>query len=116
MSVYEFKIVPVPRKTPGLALFRNDAAAMTLPAAINALAGDGWTFVRTDRLPVPARSRPFPGLPLRRDVLVFRRPRTKQMRRALGPERQSAGNPAAFVRDAKEFAEGIGPLGLARAA
>lgn len=116
MSVYEFKIVPVPRKTLGLALFGNDPAAMTLPAAINALAGDGWTFVRTDRLAVPPRARRLPGIGRRRDVLVFRRPRARQMRQALGPDRQGAGNPAAFVRDAREFAEGIGPLGLARAA
>lgn len=116
MSFYEFKFVPAPHKTLRRAVFRNDAAAMTLPDAINALAGDGWTFLHTERLPYPSRTRFFFELKTTRDVLVFRRPRTRRSSRGLGPERQSAANPAAFASDAQDFMEGIRPLGLARAA
>jgi len=116
MSSYEFKVVPAPRTRFGLALFFKDPGAMTLAQAVNALADDGWTFFRTDRLPVQSRTRLFFGLRTPRDVLVFRRARTRQVSRALGPERSRSENAAAFSRDAEELLSDLVPLGARRAA
>src|SRR6056297_1297281 len=50
MSGYEFKIVPAPRKGLGRALFAKDPSAMNLAEAVNTLADEGWTFLRSDTL------------------------------------------------------------------
>ncbi|MDJ1009175.1 MAG: hypothetical protein QNJ13_15275 [Paracoccaceae bacterium] len=116
MSQYEFKIVPAPRKGLGRAIFRRDPKAMSLAEAVNALADEGWTFLRSDHLPFPAPIGLFVGLTMRREVMVFQRPRRRTPSRALGLGRAPATNPQAFHRDMTDLLGGFQPLNFARAA
>lgn len=115
MSVYEFKVVPVPR-TKSAARFFDDKDAMSLTDAVNALAEDGWTFMRSDVLPVPSRSRFLPNMKTRREVLVFRRPVGANPQPALGTERRTNMRRSELVRDMSDMLDGMTPLAAVRTA
>ena len=116
MSGYEFKVVPAPREGFGRALFLGDPSAMHLAEAVNTLADEGWTFLRSDTLPVPARTRLLFGWTTRRDVLVFRRPRQHRSSQPLGLRRARPADPAAFARDVKDLVAEVPPFVARRAA
>lgn len=114
MSRFEYKVVPAPeRARPGLiAGDRRDRYASTLTEAINALAEEGWTFLRTDRLPYTVRG--FLGRKIRepREVMVFQRPATAGAVSLTEAEaRLRAGaDPDAVMRLADEVREDLGAI------
>lgn len=76
MQRYEYKVVPAPvqgEKARGIKS-AEDRFALALAHTINALAREGWDYVRCDTLPTEERT----GLTKRRTVyvnlLIFRRP------------------------------------------
>lgn len=76
MAGYEYKVVPAPargRKAPGVktpeARFANG-----LETAMNALAAEGWEYLRADILPSEERQGLTSTQTVYRSVLVFRRP------------------------------------------
>ncbi|MFD1881512.1 DUF4177 domain-containing protein [Paracoccus pacificus] len=76
MQQYEYTVVPAPlrgEKAKGLKT-TADRFAHTLTATLNAMAADGWEYVRAETLPAEERS----GLTGRnttwQNLLVFRRP------------------------------------------
>lgn len=116
MSGYEFRIVPAPRKGLGRALFAKDPSAMNLAEAVNTLADEGWTFLRSDTLPFPARTRLFFGWTTPRPVLVFRRPRCRKSSLPLGLGRNRLESANSFAGDFEVLLGGFRPLNAARAA
>lgn len=73
--VFEYKVVPAPlrgTKEKGLKT-PEDRFAKALSDAINALAAEGWEYVRTDTLPSEERSGLRSKTTVFRNMLVFRR-------------------------------------------
>lgn len=83
---YEYKVVPAPvrgLKAKGVKT-AEDRFALALETAMNALAGDGWEYLRTDTLPSEQRE----GImgkksTVYQNMLVFRR--TKEAAKAIKP-------------------------------
>lgn len=73
--MFEYKFLPAPKQVKRGAAMQNapDALTRTLDSEINLVAGSGWEFVGTDRIPVKGR---WLFLPVTRqkDFLIFRRP------------------------------------------
>lgn len=117
MSRFEYKIVPAPDRAGKVArgIKGQDRFAMTLTEAINAYANEGWTFVRTDRLPYTGRTWYWMARTRDRDVMVFQRPADEKKRTPRTPSR-IVPDAKAFARDAAEFGEDLKPLDEARRA
>jgi hypothetical protein len=75
MTLYEFKVIPAPRrgeKARGLKT-TEERFALALTNAMNLLGREGWDYVRADTLPVDERSG-FTGTKTSfQNMLVFRR-------------------------------------------
>lgn len=73
--MYEYKFLPAPAQVRRGASTRNGADALTrrLDSEINLVAGLGWEFLRTERMPVKGRWLFLP-VTRQRDYLIFRRP------------------------------------------
>lgn len=74
-DLYEFKVVPAPRKgerAPGL---KTDEARManTLTDVLNQMASEGWDYVRADQLPNDTSTDLTGTAPKVMVLLVFRR-------------------------------------------
>ena len=75
MTVFEYKVIPAPtkgRKAPGVK-GAEARFAHTLEAEINALAADGWAYLRSDILPSEERQGLTSSHTVYRSVLVFQR-------------------------------------------
>lgn len=75
MEQYEYKIVPAPtrgRKGPGVK-GAEGRFAHGLELAINALAAEGWSYLRSEILPSEERQGLTSSQTIYRSVLVFRR-------------------------------------------
>lgn len=77
MHRYEYKVVPAPRTPARARGVKGDEArfARTIEEAINAVATDGWDYVRSDTLPCERRGW-FSSKILDQTVLIFRRSKT----------------------------------------
>ena len=72
---YEYKIVPAPvrgLKAKGVKS-AEDRFALALESAINALAADGWEYLRADTLPSEQREGLMSKTTVYQNLLVFRR-------------------------------------------
>jgi hypothetical protein len=80
MTVYEYKVVPAPRKGRKGKGVKGTAArfSFAVQELMNAYAADGWEFQRAETLPSDERSGLTSTTTVYRDLLVFRRPRTAQ--------------------------------------
>lgn len=76
MQVYEYKVVPAPRKGEKVKGLKTPEArfAHTVETAINTLAAEGWQYLRADFLPSDERSGLTGSTTQWRNLLVFRRP------------------------------------------
>lgn len=76
MTQYTYKIVPAPAKAPKASGVKGTEArfARGLEVALNALAADGWEYLRADTLPSQERAGLTGTRTVNRSVLVFRRP------------------------------------------
>ena len=76
MPGYEYKIVPAPRKGEKAKGVKTPEArfAHAVETAINALASEGWEYLRADFLPCDERSGLTGSTTQWRNLLVFRRP------------------------------------------
>lgn len=76
MTQYTYRIVPAPAKAPRASGVKGTEArfARGLEVAINALAADGWEYLRADTLPSEERAGLIGSRTVNRSVLVFRRP------------------------------------------
>lgn len=98
MGRYEYRVLPAPRR-PGRVKARGSdgKAAATLEAELNALAAEGWDYVRADTLPFDERT----GLTQRTTVfhtfLVFRRSREEPVS---DPPRAALPRPTQVDEDA----------------
>jgi len=75
MTAFEYKVIPAPtkgRKAPGVK-GAEARFAHTLEAEINALAADGWAYLRSDILPSEERQGLTSSHTVYRSVLVFQR-------------------------------------------
>ncbi len=75
MPHYEYKVIPAPskgRKAPGVKK-PDERFAHALETAMNALAADGWEYLRADILPSEERQGLTSTHMVYRSVLVFRR-------------------------------------------
>lgn len=75
MMRFEYKVLPAPRKgrkDKGVKA-PEDRFARALEQAINALAAEGWEFLRAETLPSDERSGLTSTQTVYRDMLVFRR-------------------------------------------
>jgi hypothetical protein len=75
---YEYKIVPAPvrgLKAKGVKS-AEDRFAFALETAINALAADGWEYLRADTLPSEQREGLMSKTTVYQNLLVFRREKT----------------------------------------
>lgn len=114
MSEYEYRTVPArDHSLPARILGTGDA--MSLTEAVNLLAGEGWTYMRRDRLDGLARLRALAELKTHREVLVFRRPRRTGDRVGFGTGRAPAPTER-FAHDFDALRGGLAPLASARAA
>jgi hypothetical protein len=73
--MYEYKFLPAPAQVQKGASTLNgaDGLTRTLDSEINLVAGSGWEFLRTERMPVKGRWLFLP-VTRQRDYLIFRRP------------------------------------------
>ncbi len=73
--IYEFQVVPAPRKGERVEGLRTDAARManTLTELLNDMALDGWDYVRADTLPNDMSGDLSGTAPPTMTLLVFRR-------------------------------------------
>ncbi|MCB2117548.1 MAG: DUF4177 domain-containing protein [Rhodobacteraceae bacterium] len=106
MQSYEYKVVTAPNRSEKVAGAKtpSDRFAATLAQAMNALARDGWEYVRADTLPSEERSGFTKRTTVYHTVLVFRRPvpaapdtltlATEQRFRALSAEAPAGKAPA----------------------
>lgn len=76
--MFEYKFVPTPRQVrrSGETLNGPDALTRTLDSEIKVINGNGWEFVRTERLPVEGFWFFIP-VTRQQDFMVFRRPLTE---------------------------------------
>lgn len=79
MSIYEYKVVPAPKK--GLRAKgvkgQDGRFAHALEGAINALAAEGWEYQRTDTLPSEERAGLTGKTTVFQNMLIFRRARSE---------------------------------------
>lgn len=75
MAVYEYKVVPAPVKGLKARGLRSPEArfAHALATAMNALAAEGWTYLRADTLPAEERVGLTRTRTVYHNMLVFRR-------------------------------------------
>lgn len=75
MTVFEYKVIPAPSKGRKAAGIKGAEArfAHTLEAEINALAAEGWAYLRSDILPSEERQGLTSSHTVYRSVLVFQR-------------------------------------------
>lgn len=73
--IYEFQVIPAPRKGERVEGLRTDDARManTLTGLLNDMALDGWDYVRADTLPNDMSSDLSGTAPPTMTLLVFRR-------------------------------------------
>lgn len=76
MSGYSYRIVPAPERARKVRGAKTPEAkfAATLEEDLNALAEDGWEFLRTETFPVEERAGFTGRKTVERRVMVFRRP------------------------------------------
>lgn len=76
MQVYEFKVVPAPRKGEKARGLKTtaDRFAHALALVMNDLAREGWEYLRADTLPCEERSGLTSKVTTYQAMLVFRRP------------------------------------------
>ncbi len=75
MTAFEYKVIPAPSRGRKAAGVKGVAArfAHTLEAEINALAADGWAYLRSDILPSEEHQGLTASHTVYRSVLVFQR-------------------------------------------
>lgn len=73
--MFEYKFMPAPRQVRRGVTMVNDASALTrtLDSEINLVAGSGWEFLRTEKMPVKERWFLL-AVTRQRDFMIFRRP------------------------------------------
>ncbi|RME16984.1 MAG: DUF4177 domain-containing protein, partial [Alphaproteobacteria bacterium] len=89
---FEYKVVPAPtraRRVKG-AKTPADRFAQTLAEAMNALAADGWEYLRADTLPQEQRKGLTGRVTVFQTMLVFRRPLAAQDETAAQNEAEPA--------------------------
>ncbi|PIE14576.1 MAG: hypothetical protein CSA70_02200 [Rhodobacterales bacterium] len=81
MTLYEYKVLPAPRKgTKAKGVKAPEARfSLSLQTLMNELAAEGWEFQRAETLPSEERTGLTGSTTVYRDVLVFRRPRPEQV-------------------------------------
>jgi hypothetical protein len=98
MPVYEFKVIPAPRRGGKLRGVKTteDRFALTMTHLMNDLGREGWDYVRADTLPVDERSG-FTGTKTTyQNMLVFRR--IMEADASVAPLAKLASEPAAMPR------------------
>jgi hypothetical protein len=100
MPSHEYRIVPAPRRAPRVKGARTpeERFARAVEDAINALAREGWEYVRTDTMPCEQRQGWFSGrVTVSQTLLVFRRVAAAEaaplLPEAAAPRRPSAMPP-----------------------
>ncbi|WP_339107726.1 DUF4177 domain-containing protein [Thioclava sp. GXIMD4216] len=91
MQEYEYKVIPAPvrgERDRGLKT-AEDRFANTLTATLNAMAVDGWHYLRAETLPAEERSGLRSKTTTYHNLLVFRRPKS-----ALAPRPVAEDHPA----------------------
>ena len=76
-SGYEYLVVPAPRRAPKIKGVREAAErfAIAMAEVMNEAGRDGWEYLRTDSLPMEARTGWLGGRTVTtQELLVFRRP------------------------------------------
>lgn len=93
MTFYDYKVIPAPKQLKRVKGVRSGAEllSVTLADAINAVAREGWEYVRAEVLTAQEEGGFLRrGVEVVETVLVFRRPRE-----SLGPRRATHGPAAA---------------------
>jgi hypothetical protein len=77
MQLYEYKVVPAPSRGEKARGARSgeERLAVAVANAINALAREGWEYLRCDMLPSEERSGLTRRTTVYHNLLIFRRPR-----------------------------------------
>lgn len=75
MSAYEYRVIPAPRKGEKAKGLKTPEAriAQAMETNLNAFAADGWTYVRSDVVPMEERAGLTSKSTSYHTVLVFRR-------------------------------------------
>lgn len=115
MQSYSYKIVPAPdraRKFRGVKA--PDARfARTLEDDLNALAADGWEFVRTETFEVEERAGLTGKKSVDRQVMVFRKALVEEVQQQAGASLRAVPDPEPAPEQV-EAAPGSGPRILGR--
>lgn len=110
MSRYEYRVVPAPRRTPKARGKRSpeDRFAHALAETMNAMAAEGWEYLRAETLPCETRTGLFrTKTTTEQNVLVFRRATEGVVEPTVQAVRPPT--PQSTVRDLRA-ARGMGPV------
>ena len=112
MQIYEYKVVPAPtkgKKGPGVK-GPDGRFAHSLELEMNALAAEGWEYLRADILPSEERQGLTSTQTVYRSVLVFRRAVEPEAATPPGPlpwEEPEATTAEEVIEDAQAIAEEV---------
>jgi hypothetical protein len=112
MAQFDYKVVPAPRKLKRIPGMNSsaDLCAATLAETLNAVARDGWEYVRAEQITAAQDGGWFRrGTEVVETVLIFRRPHETVSPRIFvaGEERAPAAEPP--IRPLGERLQGAGP-------
>ncbi|TCO69215.1 DUF4177 domain-containing protein [Rhodovulum euryhalinum] len=116
MTVFEYKVLPAPeraRRAKG-ASGTGERFAVVLTEILNAMAAEGWEYLRAESLPCVERKGLTGRVETTQTMLVFRRPRAERgaLPQAASPEEIAAAAAASLSPDP---GHGLAPsLGAAR--
>lgn len=76
MTIYEYQVIPAPRKGKKARGVKGSEArfALAIQDVLNEASADGWEYLRTDTLPSEERSGLTGRATVYQNMLVFRRP------------------------------------------